>query len=123
MLTAVQLLDGRDCWAPLALAPRRRKCRPPCRHCGRPACRPRGLCWACYHKPGVRDLYPSASKFARRGSGLGSGRAPLPDAPTSALPGTEAKVLVLIERARKRQSLWHPDDAPMDGESRRLGVG
>jgi hypothetical protein len=94
-----------------------------CRHCNRvPSNRPRGLCWSCYYKPGVRELYPSTSKFARRGVEDRVGRVPLPDAPTVAAPGSEAKVLVLMERARKRQSLWHPADAPMDVESRQLGV-
>ncbi len=94
-----------------------------CRHCNRvPSNRPRGLCWSCYYRPGVRDLYPSTSKFARRGVADRVGRVPLPEEPTKALPGSEAKVLILIERARKRQSLWHPDDAPMDIESRKLGV-
>jgi hypothetical protein len=94
-----------------------------CRHCGRvPSNRPRGLCWSCYYTPGIREKYPSTSKFARRGLDDFNGRCPTPDAPTSALPGTPEKVLVLMERARKRQSLWHPADAPMDIESRKLGV-
>jgi hypothetical protein len=94
-----------------------------CRHCNRvPSNRPRGLCWSCYYRPGVRDLYPSTSKFARRGVEDRVGRVPLPDAPTGAMPGSEAKVLILMERARKRQSLWHPADAPMDVESHTLGV-
>jgi hypothetical protein len=88
-----------------------------CRHCNRvPSNRPRGLCWSCYYTPGVRDLYPSTSKFARRGVGDFNGRATLPAGPTSALPGSPEKVAVLCERARLRQSLWHPDDAPMDPE-------
>jgi hypothetical protein len=84
----------------------------PCRHCqiGNPN-RPRGLCWRCYYTPGVRDLYPSSSKFARRG---------LPDIqdghclamePTPHPPGSPEKVLVLQERARLGVSLFHPDDA------------
>jgi hypothetical protein len=94
-----------------------------CRHCQKTnANRPRGLCWSCYYKPGLRELYPSTSKFARRGVDDFNGRVPLPAEPTFALPGTEAKVLILMERARKRQSLWHPADAPMDVESRQLGV-
>jgi hypothetical protein len=94
-----------------------------CRHCGRvPSNRPRGLCWSCYYKPGVRDLYPSTSKFARRGLDDFNGRVPLPPAPTEAAPGSPEKVAVLMERARKRQALWHPDDAPRDVESRQLGV-
>jgi hypothetical protein len=38
------------------------------------------------------------------------------------MPGTPEKVAILQERARMRVSLWHPHDAPMDSESRRLGV-
>jgi hypothetical protein len=87
-----------------------------------PSNRPRGLCWSCYYTPGVRDLYPSTSKFARRGVGDFNGRACLPPRPTAALPGTPEKVAVLIERARLRQDLWHPADAPMDVESSCLGV-
>lgn len=35
-----------------------------CRHCEkRNANRHRGLCWSCYYKPGVRELYPSTSKY------------------------------------------------------------
>lgn len=38
-----------------------------CQNCSRhPASRPRGLCWNCYYKPGVRDRFPSTSKYARR---------------------------------------------------------
>jgi hypothetical protein len=85
-----------------------------CRHCNRTkANRPRGLCWSCYYKPGVREQYPSTSKYAHRGVGDFNGRAKLPSAPTSALPGTPEKVAVLMERARLKQSLWHPLDATL----------
>jgi hypothetical protein len=94
-----------------------------CRHC---QCvqsnRPRGLCWSCYYTPGVRDLYPSTSKFARRGVSDFIGRSRQPARPTRALPGTPEKVAVLEERARLGMSLWHPLDAPMDAESRLLGA-
>ena len=94
-----------------------------CRHCGRvPPSRPRGLCWSCYYSPGVREKYPSTSKFARRGVCDFNGRAALAAAPTSAPPGSAEKVAVLEERARLGLSLWHPLDAPMDVESRKLGV-
>jgi hypothetical protein len=93
-----------------------------CRHCQRvPSNRPRGLCWSCYYTPGVRDLYPSTSKFARRGVGDFNGQAALPE-PTDAPPGSPEKVAVLAQRARLGQALWHPRDAPMDVESRKLGV-
>ena len=93
-----------------------------CRHCQKvKSNRPRGLCWSCYYRPGVRDQYPSTSKFARRGVRDFCGKSHLPE-PTDATPGTPEKVAVLMDRARLGLSLWHPHDAPMDAESRRLGV-
>jgi hypothetical protein len=86
-----------------------------CRHCQRvKSNRPRGLCWSCYYTPGVREMFPSTSKFARRGVADFNGRIVLPSAPTSALPGSAEKVAVLEERARLGQSLWHPLDAALD---------
>jgi hypothetical protein len=69
----------------------------------------------------VRDLYPSTSKFARRGVSDFNGKAAMPE-PTDAPPGSPEKVAILERRARLGQALWHPLDAPMDVESRRLGV-
>ncbi len=84
-----------------------------CRHCNRSsATRPRGLCWTCYYAPGVRDRFPSTSKFARRGVSDYVGAVSSPAAPTRALPGTPEKVAILEERARQHQALWHPQDAP-----------
>lgn len=83
-----------------------------CRHCKvAKVNRPRGLCWSCYYKPGVREACPSTSKFAQRGIGHAVAMPPLPDQPTKALPGTPEKIAVLVERARRGQSLFHPDDA------------
>ena len=76
------------------------------------ACRPRGLCWCCYNRPEVRALFPSTSKFARRGVGTGN-RCALPDEATPAPPGSAEKVAVLEERARLGVSLWHPADRPL----------
>ena len=87
--------------------------RPLCRHCGlNPAGRPRGLCWGCYYRPGVRDLYGPLSKFGRRGIGAGK-LAPRrrPPYPTTARPGSAEKVRVLEERAAAGHLLWHPLDA------------
>ena len=82
-----------------------------CRHCQKKnSNRPRGLCGTCYHAPGVRDLYPSTSKFARRGVTDFNGRSSLPTEATEAMPGSEEKILILIERAQLSQSLWHPED-------------
>jgi len=82
-----------------------------CRHCQKTKSnRPRGLCWSCYYAPGVRELYPSTSKFARRGVANFNGAAPEPEAPTEAPPGSEEKIRVLMERAANKEALWHPDD-------------
>jgi hypothetical protein len=86
-----------------------------CRHCNRAhSNRPRGLCWSCYYTAGVRDQYPSTSKFARRGVTDFNGRIHLPSGPTSAMPGTREKVAILEQRAARGEALWHPADAPMD---------
>jgi hypothetical protein len=84
---------------------------PACRHCGqRSASRPRGLCRVCFNRPAVRELYPSTSKHGRRGPGNFNGTGTVP-IPTDALPGTPAKVCILMERAANGQQLWHADDA------------
>ena len=94
-----------------------------CRHCQRvKSNRPRGLCWSCYYSPGVREKYPSTSKFARRGVSDFNGQTSLAARPTSAPPGSAEKVAILEERARLGLSLWHPHDAPMDAESRALDL-
>ncbi len=83
-----------------------------CLHChNHSANRPRGLCWHCYHLPGVREQYPSRSKFCgnKHGKDCCGGYA-LPE-PTDALPGTAEKLVVLEERASRGQRLWHPQDA------------
>lgn len=95
-----------------------------CRHCGRiRASRPRGLCWGCYYRPGVREHYPSTSKFARRGVLDFNGRVKPPPEPTLAPPGSAEKVRVLEQRARRGEALWHPDDALMPRAMRLLSAG
>lgn len=85
--------------------------RPMCKHCGvEPVTRPRGLGWKCFYTPGVKDMYPSLSKFARRGVKDTYGGHDMPE-PTTAKPGTPEKAAVLEQRAERRQRLWHPDDA------------
>jgi hypothetical protein len=84
-----------------------------CRNCRRGrASRPRGLCWTCYYKPGVRERFPSTSKFAQHGVEDFIGTPALAPIPTAALPGTPDKVAVLQDRARCHLALWHPLDAP-----------
>ena len=94
-----------------------------CRHCQKvKSNRPRGLCWSCYYRPGVRDQYPSTSKFARRGVSDFTGRSSLAAEPTDALPGTPEKVAIMEERARLGLSLWHPQDATLERAARKERV-
>ena len=58
-------------------------------------------------------MYPSTSKFARRGNGIGNRVTPLPAMPTMAMPGTPEKIEVLTERFARGETLWHPKDAPV----------
>jgi hypothetical protein len=91
---------------------------PMCRHCKKcKVNRPRGLCWGCYYTDGVKELYPSTSKYAHRGEGNITGTPPLPE-PTDAVPGTPEKMAVLALRAKLKQALWHPDDAQYAGDPR-----
>ncbi|HYH68671.1 MAG TPA: hypothetical protein VD866_28520 [Urbifossiella sp.] len=90
-----------------------------CRNCSKSKVnRPRGLCWSCYYTPGVKEQFPSTSKYARRGVGNFNGLAPLPDAPTSAAPGSPEKLAVLEQRAKLKQALFHPADATYVGDPR-----
>ena len=96
---------------------------PICQHCRQSKVnRPRQLCWSCYYAPGVRDQYPSTSKYARRGVGNFTGNAPLACEPTTAPPGTREKLDVLAERARMRQRLWHPLDVAFPGDPRPMAL-
>jgi len=85
-----------------------------CRHCQRKrANRPRGLCWACYYAPGVREQYPSTSKFAPKENSYQSERLAslgTPERPTPYPPGTVGKKLDLGRRAQAGLDLWHPGD-------------
>jgi hypothetical protein len=94
---------------------------PICQHCGHSKVnRPRGLCWSCYYKPGVKDMYPSTSKYARRGVGNFTGNAPISGEPTIHPPGTPEKMAVLELRAKNKQALWHPLDAQYPNDPRPL---
>lgn len=89
-----------------------------CRHCCKHRVnRPRGLCWSCYYTPGVTLLYPSTSKYAKRGVASDcNSQSDQPNHPTDALPGTEDKLAIMEERARRGYSVFHPDDAKKDPE-------
>jgi hypothetical protein len=84
-----------------------------CRHCQRLRyVKSWGLCWRCYHRPKVRQLYAAAVRQDDRR---------LTAEPTTAEPGSPEKVAVLEERARLGLALFHPLD-PVLGHHRRRGV-
>lgn len=91
---------------------------PNCKHCRKlKASRPRGLCWGCYYRPGVKEIYP-VSKYSNRGPGNIYRNAPFAPFPTTAAPGTPEKLVVIQRRLLLQQSLWHPYDARYEGDPR-----
>lgn len=93
--------------------------RPLCRSCSLAAVnRPRGLCWSCYYAPGLRESFGPMSRCGRRG--IGHGSTGLPDAPTTAAPGTPEKLAVLEARVKAGNGVWHPADAMYPGDPRPL---
>lgn len=81
-----------------------------CLHClQRVASRPRGLCAACYYADGVRERYPTRLINQNPHIGRPCGENTTPE-PTDAAPGSEAKILVLQQRLKQGQDLWHPLD-------------
>lgn len=99
----------------------------PCCHCKRrKAYTVRGLCWTCLQDPEVRVLFPSTSKFARKGGAMDDEEneyipSPCPE-PTNAIPGTDAKVAILEARLAARVELWHEDDVRFEHNSRGVAV-
>jgi hypothetical protein len=79
--------------------------------------RPRGTCWGCYYQPGVKELYPSTSKYASRGVGNTTKQSALPAEPTKAEPGSEEKIRVMCARVRRGESVSHPDDVMIGAAS------
>lgn len=94
---------------------------PRCLHCKHwAASTARGLCRRCFDNLDIREQYPhygtrqhvgDLARFGRRGTGNGNAKSCLPDAPTSAEPGSPEKIQIMQERARRRESLFHPLDA------------
>lgn len=64
-----------------------------CRHCNTGKVnRPRGLCWACYYTPGVKELYPVTSKYAPKGE-----------------PTAEEVRRTVAEQSRKLPAWWEAE--------------
>lgn len=93
------------------------KQRDKCRHChGRGVNRPRGLCWRCYHLPGVKDRYPALMNGTGRARAYGLGLvAPVKQAAQAcaARPGTEGKMVVMRQRLERGEHLHHPEDGEL----------
>lgn len=84
----------------------------PCLHCERVrVLRARGLCWICYYNPAIKDLYGPVSQFGRRSSFLDRSIQILDSTPTDAPAGSEEKIRVMMERASRGVSLFHPSDS------------
>jgi hypothetical protein len=82
-----------------------------CRHCVRNRiARPRRLCFRCFYATGVRDLYPSLSRYAKEGVALHRRESVIPSQPTSAPPGSVAKIEEMKRRAVAGEDLHHPLD-------------
>lgn len=70
-----------------------------CRHCQKKkAIRPRGLCWRCYYRPGVLELYPSTSKYA----------------PKTAAVKTVADYEAILAAEYTKSPHWYPSPWPCD---------
>ncbi len=95
----------------------------PCLHCAKPAlsqanmdAHRRGLCRACYEEHAVRALYP-VQRICRGKPIVWTSLPdlfrilPLAPFPTLALPGSEAKILVMMDRASRSLAINHPLDA------------
>jgi len=81
-----------------------------CQECGlKWANRPRGLCWNCYYRPGVKESYGVSDKFGPKRWPIYTGQPP--SAPTQAIPGTPEKIAVLQSRASQGVDLHHEWDA------------
>lgn len=79
----------------------------------------RGACLDCFRNPATRPPEPDPPKVCRSAkTPLRQGR--LPAHPTPFLPGTAAKMAVMRDRASRKESCFHPDDAmPDDGTRNR----
>lgn len=82
-----------------------------CRHCRRQyrALRTVALCEACYRQPRLRPRY--AGRMGRRNDELAHKAPKALPRPTSYAPGSDEKLAVLVERAARNESLFHPQDA------------
>jgi hypothetical protein len=93
----------------------------PCLHCSEASTvrRRRGLCRECYGNAAIRAKYPQVRGGKISESGRGStadrddGNFSKPVTPTSAQPGSEERIQVLMKRAADRQPVYVRGDATL----------
>lgn len=79
-----------------------------CQHCHeKQRNRPRGLCWACFGNPYIRDLYEPRPKTATPAI---KRRGPAPQ-PTNAPVNSEERLEVYRQRAELGYDIFHPGDS------------
>lgn len=87
--------------------------KPKCRHCKvRVGNRQKGLCWSCSLDDSVRSLYPTTSKYGRRGVGLVAMKGST--TPTVYEAGSDEKIAIMAERAAAGLPLFDPSDKPYE---------
>jgi hypothetical protein len=86
-----------------------------CRHCKqrKALAGHRQLCQVCFTNKAIRDQH---AKQGLRGDGDRNIVNPPLSEPTRALPGSEAKIRVLTDRARNWRRLWHPRDGKANAD-------
>lgn len=82
-----------------------------CRNCDRKLIsRPRLLCATCHADASIRHRYDPRPGCARRGLGGTTGRGVRPALPTSAPPGSLAKMREMQRRIERGETVDHPGD-------------
>ena len=96
---------------------------PTCRHCHRRKPDRRGLCRGCYRQPFVRKLYGPINPLGNKVFTFDTdGKRPLAKRPTSAAPGSEAKIAIMAARVKARVAVFHPLDAGLATDELPLDV-
>lgn len=88
-----------------------------CRHCQKVRRRwRRNLCQPCWRNPSIRARYAPLAKSGSWSPVPTVSRGPLARRATPALTGTDDKVAVMMARALRGESLWHPNDETRCGD-------
>lgn len=87
-----------------------------CAHCHeKHACRPRGLCTACYANLGIRESHPPDGRYYFDNHKQQISPV-LAEEPTQTRPGSEAKINIMRRRAANGRRIFHPGDRDLADE-------